>query len=111
MQTQFDLNDALNETADPRHQGTLRTSMNLPAHLDAALRWVDALHTNIGPVPGDVPPYVELDSRVGWHLSPRLELAVVGQNLLHAHHPEYNFPSPARVAIERSVHGKVAWRY
>ncbi len=110
---QFDLNDALNETEDPRHQASLRSSMNLPAHLelDAALRWVDTLRTNSGPIPGDVPAYFELDTRVGWHLSPRLELAVVGQNLLHNHHPEYGFPSPTRVEIERSVYGKIAWRY
>ena len=110
---QFDLNDALNETADPRHQASLRSSMNLPAHveLDAALRWVDTLRTNSGPMPGDVPPYFELDTRIGWHVSPRLELSVVGQNLLHGHHPEYGFPSPTRVEIERSVYGKIAWRY
>lgn len=110
---QFDLNDALSETADPRHQVSLRSSMNLPAHLelDSALRWVDTLRTNSGAVPGDVPAYFELDTRIGWKLSPRLELSVVGQNLLHDHHPEFGFPSPARVEIERSVYGKIAWRY
>jgi iron complex outermembrane receptor protein len=110
---QIDLNNALNETADPRHQVSLRSSMNLPAHLelDSALRWVDTLRANNNGVVGEVPAYFELDTRIGWKLSPRLELAVVGQNLLHAHHPEYGFPSPARVQIERSVYGKIAWRY
>jgi hypothetical protein len=27
------------------------------------------------------------------------------------HHPEYGAPDPAHVEIQRSVHGKVAWRY
>ena len=40
-----------------------------------------------------------------------LELSVAGQNLLHAHHLEYGFPSPTTVQIQRSVYGKIAWRY
>ncbi len=109
---QFDLNDALNETADPRHQASLRSSLNLPSNVevDAALRWIDTLRTNSGPMPGDVPAYFELDTRIGWKVSPRLELALVGQNLLHGRHPEYGFPSPGRVEIERSVYGKIVWR-
>jgi iron complex outermembrane recepter protein len=62
-------------------------------------------------VAGEVPRYFELDTRLGWHVSERLELAVVGQNLLHERHPEYGFPSPAREEIERSVYGKISWRY
>jgi iron complex outermembrane receptor protein len=110
---QFDLNGGLNETADPRHQFSVHSSMNLPGHLDldAALRWVNTLHTNNGAVAGVVPAYFELDSRIGWRVSPQFELSVVGQNLLHDRHPEYGFPSPERVEIGRSVYGKVAWRY
>ncbi len=50
---EIDLNDALNETADPEHQFSLRSSLNLPHRLewDAALRWVDTLRTNSGPMP------------------------------------------------------------
>jgi iron complex outermembrane recepter protein len=108
-----DLNDALNETSDPEHQFSLRSSVDLPhrSEFDAGLRWVDTLHTNNGAVPGTVPAYFELDSRLGWHASERLELSLVGQNLLHAHHPEYGFPDPTRVEIERSVYGKFVWRY
>jgi iron complex outermembrane receptor protein len=69
------------------------------------------LRTNTGPVSGAVPSYFELDTRIGWHLSQRLELSIVGQNLLHDHHPEYGFPSPARVEIQRGVYGKIAWQY
>jgi iron complex outermembrane receptor protein len=110
---EFDLDDARNETADPRHQFSLRSSHNLPMHaeFDADLRWVDELHTNNGPTPGTVPAYFELNTRAAWHASKRLELSVVGQNLLHNHHPEYGFPEPTSVEIERSVYGKVVWRY
>jgi iron complex outermembrane receptor protein len=109
----YDLDNALNETADPRDQFSLRSSHNLPMHieLDADLRWVDTLHTNDGPTPGTVPAYFELNTRVAWKASQRLELSVVGQNLLHNHHAEYGFPEPTSVEIDRSVYGKVAWRY
>jgi iron complex outermembrane receptor protein len=79
--------------------------------LDARLRWVDNLKTNSGSTPGSVPSYFELDTRWGWHVSDRVEVSVVGQNLLHNHHPEYGFPAPTRVEIERSVYGKLVWRY
>jgi iron complex outermembrane receptor protein len=110
---QFDLSNGRNETADPEHQISLRSSLNLPHHaeFDAGLRWVDTLLINNGPALGTVPSYFELDSRVAWHASDRLELSRAGQNLLHDHHPEYGSPGPTRVEIPRSVYGKVAWRY
>lgn len=110
---QMDINNALNETADPQHQLSLRSSMDLPASvaLDIGLRWVDTLHNNNGPTPGTVPSYFDADLRLGWMPGKRWELSVVGQNLLHAHHPEYGFPSVTRIEISRSVVGKVAWRF
>src|SRR5580698_521705 len=74
-------------------------------------RCVDTLHTNNGPVVGTVPSYFELDSRLAWHASDRLEFSLVGQNLLHNRHPEYGFPEPSRPEIERSAYGKFTWRY
>jgi len=110
---QFDLSDAMNETADPKHQASIRSSMNLPwrVELDAALRWVDALRTNRGPTPGTIPSYFEMNIRLAWHTWKGLELSVAAQNLLHDHHTEYGFPSPTRVEIQRSVYGKLAWHY
>jgi iron complex outermembrane receptor protein len=110
---EFDLNDALNETADPKDQFSIRSALNLPRHTEfmAMLRWVDTLHTNNGPTPGTVPSYFEFDTRCAWHVNERLELSLAGQNLLHNRHPEYGFPDPSRVEIERSVYGKLAWRY
>ncbi len=109
---QVDFSRALNETADPQQQFSFRSSMDLPRNVevDAGLRWVDTLHNNNGPNAGTVPSYFELDLRLGWHPTSRLELSVVGQNLLHDHHPEYGFPGPAREEIQRSVYGKITWR-
>ena len=108
-----DFSNALNETSDPEQQLTLRSALDLRANLqlDIGLRWVDALHNNTGPTPGTVPSYIEADARVGWLLGDNLELSLVGQNLLHDHHPEYGFPGVARPEIERSVYGKVVLRY
>jgi iron complex outermembrane recepter protein len=110
---QYDLNDALNETADPKHQFSIRSALNLPRRvdLDATLRWVDALRLNDGATPGTVPSYFEMDTRLAWQAAQGIELSVTGQNLLHDHHAEYGFPSPTQVEIQRSVYGKIAWRY
>ncbi len=109
---ELDLSNARNETADPDHQVSLRSSVNLPGRfeLDAALRWVDTLRNSNGPTPGMVPSYIDLSVRLAWHVTDLLEVSVAGQNLLDNQHPEYGFPDPARREIERSIHGKLTWR-
>jgi iron complex outermembrane receptor protein len=112
---EVDTTDATSETADPKGQFTLRSSMDLPRQvaMESAVRWVDALHIDdgptAGPVVGIVPSYWELDAKLGWHPAPRLELSLVGQNLLHDHHPEYGYPSAGREDIGRSVFGRIVW--
>ena len=82
---------------------------------EGALRWVDSLTINESPtsgaVTGTVPSYYELDARLAWHPTPSLEVALVGQNLLHDHHVEYGFPSTTREEIQRRFYGKVTWHY
>lgn len=109
----FDLDDALNETADPQQQVSLRSSAKLPGGIefDTALRWVDRLLTNNGPTPGIVPSYVGLDSRLAWRSARGIELSVVGQNLWQPRHVEYGFPSPLREEIDRSIYGKITWQF
>jgi len=46
-----------------------------------------------------------------WRPARRLELSVVGQNLLHPSHPEFGPPGPTREQIQRALFAKVAWRY
>jgi iron complex outermembrane receptor protein len=110
---QMDLNHALNETADPRQQFSLRSALDLPHawEFDAALRWVDSLLINNSGAPATVPAYAELDVRLGWHPTPALELALTGQNLLHDRHLEYGVPGPTRPEISRGVYGKATWRF
>ena len=89
---------------DPSRQATLRSSMNLGPKVtfDADLRYVGVL-----PDP-HIPSYVELNGRIGWTLTPRLELAVAAFNLLHDHHQE--FPGPAG-QVPRSVFAELKARF
>lgn len=88
---------------DPSAQASLTSSMDLPRNLswDLALRYVNAL-----PDP-TAPGYYELDTRLAWRLSPQLELAVVGKDLLHARHIEY--PTPDGEEIPRSFMLQFRW--
>lgn len=81
---------------DPNHQASLRSSMNIGPVVtwDAFLRYVGRLHS---------PPladYAELDMRLGWKITPQLEVSLSGFNLLHAHHQE--FVADAATTIARS---------
>lgn len=92
------------ETRDWNHQAFLRGSLTLPANLelDGALRRIGRLTTL------DVPAYTELDVRLGWRLTPVLELALNGHNLLHDSHGE--FGPAGRQLIERSVFAFITWQ-
>ncbi len=110
----LDLNrGALVEGATPRHQFGLKSFLDLPAgfELDALFRRLTAVRSSQDIVTGEgIPGYSELDVRLGWQGWRRLELSLVGQNLLHNHHIEFGSPD-ARGEIERSLYGKVVWRY
>jgi iron complex outermembrane recepter protein len=114
---QVDFDDGHYETADPQQQFSIRSSMNLTRDIDfdLTLRWVDELHLvqspTDGPALGTVPSYAELNARIGWRVSKHVEVALVGQNLLHDHHIEYGFPSATQEEIVRSVYGKVTYRW
>lgn len=108
-----DLNNALNELSDPQQQVSLRSSFDVSkdVDLDASLRWVDTLRNNNNGREGTVPSYAELDVRIAWRINEYLELALVGQNLLDRHHPEFGVPTPTRVELNRGFFAKVTWRY
>jgi iron complex outermembrane receptor protein len=91
---------------DPAYRVSLRSSMSLADGVDfeAALRAV-------GPLPHPaVPAYRELDLRIGWAVTPRLELSVAGHNLLHAEHLEF-LEAGQSDEIPRSVWLDTRWRF
>lgn len=67
-----DFNNALNETADPRNQFAIRSSMDLRnrTELDLTFRWIDSLRFNNGGAPETVPSYGELGARLAWFPTP-----------------------------------------
>ena len=102
------------ESSSPRHQLSLRSQLSLPGRqqLDLWLRTVSALD-----YPGDavrsIPSYTTADLRYAWRPSPRLELSLVGANLLNGDHPEFltdYLPSELRL-VERSFHVKAKWQF
>jgi iron complex outermembrane receptor protein len=95
------------EGNDPPSRFSLRSNLDLPANLefDGWLRFVDRLPAPV------VPSYWELDLRLGWQPAEHLELALIGQNLLHQSHPEFGADTAIREQIERGLYGKVTWRF
>jgi iron complex outermembrane receptor protein len=105
-----DVNPGTSEANDPHHLLSLRSSLDVGNwQFDATYRQVSRIDNQ------NVPGYGELDLRLAWQRSQPLEISVVGQNLLHAHHPEFGVdtgnPSNTRQEIERGVYGKVLWRF
>jgi iron complex outermembrane receptor protein len=99
----------IDEGQSPRHQASLRSSMELPHNLslDATLRYVDRLPTF------PVSAYVALDVRLAWRPAPKWELSIVGQNLGSAHHAEFapTFIGTQRTEVRPGVYAKVAWNF
>lgn len=92
----------------PRHQLQLRSFIQLPrrVELDTSAYYVGRTR--------DVASYLRLDAQLSWYPAERLELSISGQNLLHARHAEY-VGTPAEsdlvTPIQRTVNGKVTWRF
>jgi iron complex outermembrane receptor protein len=93
------------EANDPERYSLLRSSLDIGSswQFDATFRYVGRIERQ------NVPSYAELDLRVAWRPTSTLELALVGQNLLHDHHAEFG-ATPTRNEIERSAYAKVLWR-
>lgn len=98
---------AATEGTNPLQQAGLRSVMDLPGgwELDGFLRYVDRLSSQ------SIKQYYNLDLRVGWRPTQKVELAVVGQNLLDNHHPEFSGGSAGFTEVERGVFGKVTARW
>jgi len=93
---------------NPRHQVSLRAGLDLwhNTTLDLWWRYVD----NLGEL---VDSYHTLDVRLGWEPIPDLEIAIVGQNLIENHHPEFvpEFFSTEPTEVQRGVYVKVTWKF
>lgn len=92
----------------PRRSANILSSWRLGNRTDADL-WV----VRVGPrdVPGQaaLPASTRLDLRLARHLNRRVEVALVGQNILDARHAEYvSFvPGFAPVEVRRGLYGQI----
>jgi iron complex outermembrane receptor protein len=91
------------EVRDPRYQTFVRGSFDLSARweIDGALRRIGGIDSQ------DLPPYTELNLRLGWRIADSLELSLLGSNLLHSEHGE--FGPPGRLMIERAAYAQITW--
>lgn len=95
----------------PRNQFQIRSLWDLSRHFE-----FDSSLASVGDLPnsgnGFTPRYTRLDTRAGWRLGEWTELSLVGQNLLTPRHVEFPYVYPVSpVEIERSVFGRIAWRF
>ncbi len=102
----FQSGATLGDVSSPRHQLQLRSSLQLPQQLE-----LDWSAYSAGRLGSDVPAYVRVDGRVSWHPARRWEFAISGQNLLHASHTEFAAFTGASTPVQRTVNGKVTWRF
>lgn len=88
----------------PTHQFAVHSHLDLPHNLSLynGLRYVDELPDQ------DVPSYVALDLSLNWQPKSDLEIALTGSNLNGSH---VEFGSDDMNQIERSIHGKIKWRF
>jgi iron complex outermembrane recepter protein len=101
-----DVGQGLSEANDPHHLFSVRTSLDLSRGIE-----IDAFVRHVGALPNPVvAAYTELNARIGWRPTTRLELALVGQDLGHARHGEFAPDTPSRVEFERSVRAVVTLR-
>lgn len=91
---------------DPNNQFHLRSLWDLSAkwECDVDLRYISTIASQ------SLPGYGEADLRLGWTPSATWEFSLIGKNLLHDRHPEFNAPGSRR-SIERSFYTKASWRF
>jgi len=95
--------------SNPGHQAQLRSHLEM-IH---GLAW-DLNSYFVGALPAQfIPSYTRLDTQLTWKLGERLQLNVVGQNLLRDHHPEFNdvLQSVNTSQLKRSAYAKLTWQF
>jgi len=98
-----------NEGSTPEHQAQLRSFVKLryQVELNAVAFYVARISD------GNVPSYVRLDVNLAWHPVTAWEFSIAAHNLLQAHHTEFADDSTlgSSTPVQRSVYGKVTWRF
>jgi iron complex outermembrane receptor protein len=102
-----DTTDGLSEAQDPQHVFSARSYLDLPKSLE-----FDLLFRAIGELRGKkTPGYRELDARFGWQATSRLNLSLIGRDLLHHRHAEFASGTTEGRFFQRDVLGRVTWGF
>ena len=100
-------NDDSAEGRDPQHTAWIRAAVDLGPGwtLDTLGRYVSRLKAF------DIDGYIEADVRLAWRLPEQnLELALVGQSLVHESHAEFQSQA-SRSEIQRGAYLSVKWGF
>jgi iron complex outermembrane receptor protein len=91
---------------DPNHQLRLRSTWDVSRSLecDVEMRYCAPIASQ------HVPGYTEANVRLGWAPNTLWDLSLLGQNLLHNRHAEFNVPGGRR-EIQRGIYGKATRRF
>jgi iron complex outermembrane receptor protein len=94
-----------NEGLSPNHQLEVQTAVDISPEwsLDVLVRRVSQLRE------GPVPAYTTGNIRLGWRMTPQLEISIVGQDLFQDHHLEWS-GGASSVEIRRSAYVGFSWR-
>jgi iron complex outermembrane receptor protein len=74
--------------------------ITLKLDFDLWLRYVDNVPER------DVASYITLDARLGYQLTNKIELSLVGQNLFEKSHEEFS-----GLEVDRSIYAKIDWQF
>ncbi|NOQ16202.1 MAG: TonB-dependent receptor [Methyloprofundus sp.] len=115
LKMDFNSDDAAAQIGiSPQQQVSLRSAVSPldNVDIDVFFRYVDSTST-VGALGAVIKDYVSMDIRLAWRPVSNLELSLVGQNLLAAHHLEYQQESAftTQTEINRGVYGKLAWHF
>ncbi|HLH56905.1 MAG TPA: TonB-dependent receptor [Verrucomicrobiae bacterium] len=98
----------------PQQQFQLRSTLNLPAHLElsGAAFYVDQIEAPYGTGLLRVPSYVRVDLGLTWHPIPTLELGLWGQNLADDRHLEFtSYKTSVLTEVPRGFVARLTWHF
>lgn len=93
------------ETIDAEHLADFSVRVDLPRgfEFDVMTRHVGSLPQVVSTIPG-TPAYSEAGARLGWRITPTIEAAIIGRDLLNGHHAEFISPTSNRITrFERAL--------
>ncbi len=93
--------------SSPQNEVLLQTGFDLPKSItaDFQVRYISKLPAL------SIPAYWTGDTTLGYNLTKQLRLTVIGQNLFQPRHYEFSYDPSGPVGIERSLFGKLTYRW